>query len=150
MDLILWRHAEAEEGTPDDSRVLTRRGEKQAQRMAKWLKPRLRSPLRVLASPAIRAQQTAEALGHPIETFPELDVGAPAQHVLPAIDWHKQSGMLVLVGHQPVLGEVAGRLLAGVPSGGDIKKGAIWWFRIEFLDDEIHSTLYAVMTPGLA
>ena len=150
MDLILWRHAEAEEGTPDESRVLTARGERQAQRMAKWLKPRLRSPLRVLVSPAIRAQQTAEALGHPIETFAELDVDAQSQHVLGAIDWNEETGMLLLVGHQPTLGEIAGRLLAGVPSGGDIKKGAMWWFRIEFVDEKMQSTLYAVMTPGLA
>ena len=40
MDLILWRHAEAEdwtEGCDDLQRSLTGRGEKQAKRMAAWL-----------------------------------------------------------------------------------------------------------------
>ncbi len=34
MDLLLWRHAEAEDGTPDLKRKLTPRGEKQARQMA--------------------------------------------------------------------------------------------------------------------
>ena len=38
MDLILWRHAEAEDTVPDLSRELTRKGCKQAQKMATWLK----------------------------------------------------------------------------------------------------------------
>ena len=40
MDLILWRHAEAEEaddGRPDLERKLTARGERQATRVALWL-----------------------------------------------------------------------------------------------------------------
>ena len=44
MDLILWRHAEAEDWQPDDAhrgsdldRALTARGEKQAARMAAWM-----------------------------------------------------------------------------------------------------------------
>ena len=41
MDLILWRHAEAEDGVgkPDTERELTKRGRKQAERMAEWLRP---------------------------------------------------------------------------------------------------------------
>ena len=34
MDLLLWRHAEAEDGIPDLKRKLTKRGEKQAQQMS--------------------------------------------------------------------------------------------------------------------
>lgn len=40
MDLILWRHAEAEElgeGMDDLTRALTPRGEKQAAKVAAWL-----------------------------------------------------------------------------------------------------------------
>ena len=40
MDLILWRHAEAEvlrEGSDDLARSLTPKGERQAARMATWL-----------------------------------------------------------------------------------------------------------------
>ena len=65
MDLLLWRHAEAEEGENDLTRHLTRRGEKQAQAVATWLNKRLPKNLRILASPATRAQQTASALDLP-------------------------------------------------------------------------------------
>jgi phosphohistidine phosphatase len=41
MDLILWRHAEAEEGGPDLERKLTPKGRKQAKRVAAWLLQRL-------------------------------------------------------------------------------------------------------------
>ena len=36
MDLLLWRHAEAVEGSPDHARELTERGQRQARRMATW------------------------------------------------------------------------------------------------------------------
>jgi phosphohistidine phosphatase len=58
MDLILWRHAEAEDGVPDTARKLTPKGEKQAQKIAKWLKERIESPVRMIVSPAVRTQQT--------------------------------------------------------------------------------------------
>ncbi len=41
MELILWRHAEAEDGTHDSERKLTAKGIKQAARMAKWLRARV-------------------------------------------------------------------------------------------------------------
>jgi phosphohistidine phosphatase len=41
MDLILWRHAEAEDGLPDLERRLTPRGQKHAARIAQWLLQRL-------------------------------------------------------------------------------------------------------------
>jgi len=42
MDLILWRHADAESASPDSARKLTERGQVQAGRVSIWLKPRLR------------------------------------------------------------------------------------------------------------
>ena len=62
MDLILWRHAEAvpeREGLDDLDRPLTPKGERQAQRMAEWLNHRLAHSTRILVSPALRTQQTA-------------------------------------------------------------------------------------------
>ena len=62
MDLILWRHAEAEPGEPDLGRRLTAKGIQQAERMAKWLDRHLPATTRILTSPADRAEQTARAL----------------------------------------------------------------------------------------
>ena len=59
MELILWRHAEAEDGIPDAKRPLTERGQKQARKMAKWLRKRLPEDTRIIVSPALRCRQTA-------------------------------------------------------------------------------------------
>jgi len=127
MELILWRHAEAEDGAPDAARTLTKRGRKQAKAMAKWLQDRLPKRCSILASPAVRAQQTAEALGRGFATAPEVDVGAPADSVLKRAGWPDLAGTVIVVGHQPALGRVAARLLSGVEAEWSIRKGAIWW-----------------------
>jgi phosphohistidine phosphatase len=66
MDLILWRHADAEDGddAPRDDlkRKLTPRGERQATRVALWLHRQMPEGVRILVSPAVRAQRTASKL----------------------------------------------------------------------------------------
>ena len=110
MDLLLWRHAEAEDGTPDSQRRLTPRGEKQAQRMAAWLKPHAPKDMRIVASPARRCQQTAQALDLPFETDPRLGVRSDAADVLAAADWPDggagKHGAVLVVGHQPTVGQM--------------------------------------------
>ena len=128
MELILWRHAEAEDGLPDDKRKLTPKGERQAKKVGRWLAERLPENARVLASPAVRAQQTAKALGIPFETDKAIGPAAGPKDVLAAARWPDEEGTVVLVGHQPTFGEVAGLLLTGKQIGLSIKKGALWWF----------------------
>ncbi|HXJ53566.1 MAG TPA: histidine phosphatase family protein, partial [Burkholderiales bacterium] len=122
MDLILWRHAEAEEGEPDLARELTPKGEKQAQRIAQWLLQRLPAKFILLSSPAARAQQTAEALGVPVKTVKDIAPGAAVSAILKAANWPEQKGAVVLVGHQPDLGHAAAFLLAGAQTQVSIKK----------------------------
>ena len=65
MDLILWRHADAEEAGPDQSdgeRRLTALGQQQARSSAQWLARHLPETATVLVSPAKRALQTVEPL----------------------------------------------------------------------------------------
>jgi phosphohistidine phosphatase len=83
MDLILWRHAEAEEGDNDLARELTPKGEKQAARVAEWLLQRLPRSSPDL-QPAARAQQTAEALGVPVKTVKDMAPGAAVSAILKA------------------------------------------------------------------
>jgi phosphohistidine phosphatase len=148
MELILWRHAEAEDGVPDPARPLTKRGRKQAKTMAKWLKDRLPRRCMILVSPAIRAQQTAEALGRKFSTAPEIDVGVPALKVLQRAGWPSESGTVIVVGHQPTLGRIAARLLSGAEAEWSIKKGAIWWIERRARDGEV--VLRAAIDPDLA
>jgi phosphohistidine phosphatase len=128
MDLILWRHADAEDGMDDAERKLTAKGVKQASRIAKWLHKRLPADAAVLASPARRAQQTARALTRDFRTVKEIGTAATPQMVLAAAGWPDAAGTVVVVGHQPTLGEVAALLLTGKAVEWSIKKGAIWWF----------------------
>lgn len=132
MELILWRHAEASParaGQDDLARELTAKGERQARRMAEWLTPRLADDALILASPAVRTRQTAEALGRPFSTVPALAPDAAVRAVLDAAGWPDAPAPVVVVGHQPTLGMVAATLLAGQPLRWSIRKGAVWWFR---------------------
>jgi phosphohistidine phosphatase len=127
MDLILWRHAEAEPGEPDLGRRLTAKGIQQAERMAEWLDRHLPATARVLSSPADRAQQTAQALKHKFRVVPELAPGASPAAVLAAAGWPDAREPVLVVGHQPTLGEVAALLLSGDEAPWSIRKGAVWW-----------------------
>jgi len=147
MDLILWRHAEAEDGVPDTARRLTPKGEKQAQKVAKWLKERIEVPMRVLVSPAVRTRQTASALTNKFETRDEVGVSTSAQQVLRAAGYPNAAGTMIVVGHQPTLGRVAALLLTGEEAEWDIKKGAVWWFEVADSGGEPYASLRAVIAP---
>lgn len=152
MDLILWRHAEAEEGgpdQPDSKRRLTPRGDKQAHDMAKWLKPRLSKKVKILVSPAMRTQQTASALALPFEIEPKIAVGANAVDLLEAAGWPEGSGTVMLIGHQPTLGQLAALLLSEMEDNWSVKKGGVWWYSGRSRDGEDQVILKAVMNPDL-
>ena len=149
MDLILWRHAEAEESTPDLARKLTVRGKKDAARMAEWLRERLPRDVTVLASPAERTQQTAAALAMPFKTVQGLAPGASVSEILNAAGWPEGSGAVIVVGHQPGLGQAAAFLLSGAEEDCTIKKGAVWWFTGRVRNDDQQIVVTAVMAPDL-
>jgi phosphohistidine phosphatase len=150
MDLILWRHAEAEDGVPDAARALTARGRKQAKSLARWLRKRLPDDCRIIVSPAVRAQQTAAALDLAAATEPRVDVGAAATEVLAVAGWPDGGGTVLVVGHQPTLGRVAALALTGTTADWPIKKGAIWWLKRRARGGEIEVVLRAVIGPDLA
>ena len=150
MDLILWRHAEAEiaaEGQDDVQRALTPKGERQARRMAAWLNHRLPATTRILVSPALRCRQTAEALGREMRIVPGIAPDAPIEALIEASRWPKSAEPVLLCGHQPTLGQLAAHLLAGVDQDWAVKKGAVWWLRWRQRDGEPEVTLHAVQGP---
>ena len=128
MELLLWRHAEAEDGMPDSARELTKRGRKQAAQIAAWLKKRLPAHCVILVSPSRRAQQTADALELPYELSKKVGTGAAPDEILTAAGWPEREGAVMVVGHQPTLGGAAALILCGEDAGWTIKKGALWWF----------------------
>ena len=153
MDLLLWRHAEAEDSIPDAKRKLTPRGEKQARQMAAWIRQHAPQNLRVIASPAVRCQQTAQALERPFDTDPRLGTGSDVADLLAAAGWpdggHGQCRAVLIVGHQPTLGRAAALLLGGAEADWSFKKGAVWRFSNRTRQDETQTILRVSLTPEL-
>jgi phosphohistidine phosphatase len=146
MDLILWRHADAREAEgesveEDLDRPLTPRGEKQARRMAEWLNRFLPDSSRILVSPALRARQTAQALGRKLRIVDALAPGASHNQALAAARWPDSREPVLLVGHQPMLGQLAAYLMAGAATldapPWSVRKGAVWWLRHRERDGEV-------------
>ena len=152
MDLILWRHAQAEEGFPDLARQLTEKGQIQAEKMAQWLRtqlPKDQTDTTILVSPSKRTQQTASALSHNFETVQEIGPGASANQILAAANWPYAGGTAIVVGHQPTLGETALTLLTQLPAGLTFKKGAVWWFRYQKKENAAEVVLLTVKYPSM-
>jgi len=152
MDLILWRHAEAfdaEPGEDDMERALTPKGQKQARRMAEWLKSVLPEGCRILVSPSKRTIQTVEALERKYKIIDDLAPGADAEDILDAANWPNAKEPVLVVGHQPTLGQVAAVLLSGQPQDWEMKKANAWWLVQRDPQDAYSVYLKAVMAPDL-
>lgn len=149
MDLILWRHAEAEiirPGLDDIDRALTPKGERQARRMAQWLNARLPDSTRIIASPAARCQQTAQALERKFRTVAAIAPEASVDALLAAAGWPGASVPVLVVGHQPTIGMAAARLLSGADQPWAVKKAAVWWLRLREREGEVQIALHAVQS----
>jgi phosphohistidine phosphatase len=149
MDLILWRHAEAEEGGADEERRLTPKGVKQAKRIAEWLEERLPEGAVVLSSPAKRAKETARQFTKAFELREEIGLGGSAAPLLKAAGWPKRDGAVLVVGHQPTLGEAAALALTGQAAAWSLKKGAIIWIASRDREGGRRSVLVAALSPDL-
>jgi phosphohistidine phosphatase len=148
MELILWRHADAEDPGPqgDAARRLTKKGEKQAERMARWLRPQLEGTWRVISSPAVRALETVAPLDMPYEVRESVSTSAGPEQVLEEAGWPR-AGQVIVVGHQPTLGQVAAMLLGGRTGDVSVRKGAILWFSTREREGREETVLKAVLDP---
>jgi phosphohistidine phosphatase len=150
MELIFWRHAEAEderEGLPDLERALTARGEKQAARVAAWLDRLLPEGTRILCSPALRCEQTVLPLGRKYKLREDLQPGAIPAALLDAAQWPVARQPVLIVGHQPVIGETLAQLLRIEGGSVAVRKGAVWWLRSRERDGDEQTLVWAVQSP---
>jgi phosphohistidine phosphatase len=153
MDLILWRHAEAEEqagdaqGGSDLERSLTPRGEKQAARMVVWLDRQLPERARILVSPARRCEQTALALGRKFKIRAELGPDALPTQLLELVQWPINKLPILVIGHQPVLGQTIAHLLGLQDNDCAVKKGAVWWLRTREREGGSQTVVVTVQSP---
>jgi phosphohistidine phosphatase len=152
MDLILWRHAEAHEasvGEDDMSRSLTPRGERQALRMAQWLDRQLPDGTRIICSPAKRTEQTAMALGRKYKLSASLSPQSSAEMLLATSQWPQSKNAVLIIGHQPILGEAIAQLLGFQRHECAVKKGAVWWLRSRSRLEANQTVLVTVQTPEM-
>ena len=156
MDLILWRHAEAEEWLEgnehpktDLERALTPRGEKQAARMASWLDRQLPEGARILVSPAKRCEQTAMALERKYKIRPELAPDASLEQLLLLVQWPLGKFPVLVIGHQPTLGQTIAHLLGLSEQECPVKKGALWWLRNRDRNGQSQTVVVTVQSPEL-
>jgi phosphohistidine phosphatase len=149
MDLFLWRHAEAEDEAPEGDdllRPLTSRGEKQAARVAAWLDRQLPEGARILCSPALRCEQTVLALGRKYRIHEELGPKATASGTLEAARWPDGKNTVLIVGHQPVIGQTIAKILQLPQEGSPVKKGAVWWLRSREKGEGTQTVVVAVQS----
>ena len=154
MDLILWRHAEAEDwpegdgqASSDLERSLTARGEKQAARMAAWLDRQLPEGARIVVSPARRCEQTALALNRKYRLRPEIAPGASSAQLLELVQWPLAKSPVLVIGHQPTLGQTIAQLMGLLESDCPVKKGALWWLRNRDRDGHSQTVVVTVQSP---
>lgn len=148
MELILWRHAEAAPGLPDEARELTETGRRHAHSMAQWLRPRLPSDLAILSSPAVRTRQTADALQLPFALSDALAKGRNAASLRDAAGWPDNPRNVMLVGHQPALCDLLALLLGAATPLDDMPKAGIWWLAARRESGRLMIGVKAVIGPA--
>lgn len=157
-EVYLIRHgiaAERGEEYPDDSkRPLTSRGIARLKEEAKALDKLEVVFDQIIASPLLRTRQTADVLSESMKSKPPVttaDALAPAgtpAAVIQELGKHMRKGRLALVGHEPNLGELAGRLI-GARAPIEFKKGAVCRIDFEVLPPKGMGQLRWFITPGM-
>ena len=155
MKLHIIRHAEAVDRSsaiPDDYRYLTCRGRTRFRRVADTLKKCGIDPDIIISSPLVRAVQTAEILAETIRFTGELSI-LPLladSFNLPRLKEYLESMApireLVMVGHEPDLGLIAGELLDHSPC--TLKKGGVVTLKIRLHQPEIAAHFLWLVTGG--
>lgn len=158
FQLYLIRHAIAEERGerwPDDTRrPLSDEGSAQMRRAARGLAALGVTFDVVLASPLVRARQTAEIVAAAFEDAPPIVVAdslAPGGSYADVVaDLGKQSGQrrMALVGHEPDIGALAARL-AGSRTAFAFKKGAVCRIDVDSMPPAGSGVLRWFVTPAI-
>ena len=130
MNLYMLRHANADtEAATDDARELSEKGREQAKKVAQFCARHGIRPDVIFASPLIRAQQTAKPvareLGLEVTTAHWLACGATPEGILGQLIVLKEVSAVMLVGHQPDLGELIAHLLGGAEGSVNVRKASL-------------------------
>jgi phosphohistidine phosphatase len=161
MNLYLLRHGIAlvrtDPSVSDDrERPLSHKGIKRMRKAAKGLL-RLAIPFdTVLTSPLLRARQTAEIVVNTLgkeallEEISGLAPDSTVEHLMSALTSYQDRQHLLLVGHEPLLGELAVYLLKRKHSGHltlELKKGSLCHIEIASPASDAPGKLRFLLTP---
>ena len=104
---------------------------------------------RVISSPAKRAKQTARALVSDFEIVNALAPDKGVADLLAAVRWPEAGNghTVLVVGHQPTLGQTAALLIGGTEAPWSIRKGAVWWISNRVRGAGANAVLRMVMSP---
>ena len=162
MKLYIVRHAIAvPRGSPginDSERMLTEEGAVKMKQIAAALRSLSYRPVFILSSPLVRARQTAEILLHAFDKEPEMNIlpalapSGTRQELYRAISsiYKKQAPGVMIVGHQPSLGEIAGEIAFGSSENYlELKKGGVCVIEIMSLRGIPRGTLTALLSPSI-
>lgn len=139
MQLLLLRHADAvPSASTDDARPLSDKGRQQAQRVARFCKERGIQPDVILSSPFVRAEETAQIVAEELASELVLSAFLAAGMMPFAAMEELRASMhfecVMLVGHEPDLGSLAGALLgAGNPGAIRFRKATLASLDVETL-----------------
>jgi phosphohistidine phosphatase len=157
-ELYFVRHGLAEErgeAWPDDTkRPLSGEGVSRMRKGARGLAHLNVSVEVVLTSPLVRARQTAEILAGELEPRPSrvnVDSLAPDgtyAAVVADLEKHARKTRIALVGHEPMLGELAARLI-GSRHPFEFKKGGVCRIDVEDLPPAGPADLRWMLTPKM-
>jgi len=159
VEIHILRHAIADPANPGESdadRALTPDGKKRLRDVLKVAKSAGLAPSLILTSPYRRAVETAELaasqLGYQDELLRTnaLLPGSSAEDIWEEIRIHKDAEELLLVGHEPLLGQLAAYLLGAPDMLIDFKKGAIIRIDMEQFAALPRGVLRWYFTPKLA
>lgn len=118
-EILLLRHGEAHPGSPDFERPLTERGIGDVERVGLWLLENDLVPDLVLSSPAHRAATSAEkclrAAGRDtsVVSFMQDIYNASLEVLLSVVGGIDEQSLVMIVGHNPGLADLAGYLAGG-------------------------------------
>ena len=155
-NLILWRHAEAEDQSANGSdadRKLTKKGHKDADKMAKWINEHLPKNVEILCSPAKRCLETVSPFKHlsglKVNIVEFLNTDSTVEKIAKQVVNDDNSKTILIVGHQPNLGFLIAKILGQQENTCVVKKGAVWWLRQREHDNALQTYLYTVQLPDL-
>jgi phosphohistidine phosphatase len=162
MNLYLMRHgiavpADDPAVAVDAERPLSLKGVKRTRKIAKGMRRLDLSFDVLLTSPLARARQTTDLVAAALsaEAFVEemsgLSPESTVEHLLFELTRYQDRSDLLLVGHEPLLGNAAAHLLAGKSARGalnlEFKKGGLCRIEIDALPLASPGRLHWFLTP---